>query len=106
MVIDSCKSVMLPITMFIYCQLSMIYKKLNNDSYHYRIDLHRREVEIESVMLYHSVSEHLPEDIAAELSQCGIDEQILLFQRFGKRTARPGVLLLDSCILHKFSDDL
>ena len=74
--------------------------------YHYRIDLHRAEVEIESVMFYHSMSEHLPEDIAAELCQCGVDEQVLLLQCLGKRTARTGVLFLDSGILHKLCNNL
>ena len=28
-------------------------------------------------MFYHAVTEHLPENIAPELRQCGVDEQIL-----------------------------
>ena len=74
--------------------------------YHYRIDLHRTEVKIESVMLYHSVTEHLPEDIAAKLCQCGVDEQVLLLQCLGKWTARTGVLFFDSGILYQLCDDL
>ena len=58
------------------------------------------------MVLYHSVSEHLPEYVAAELSQCGVDEQILLLQSLGKRATRTGVLLFDASILHKFGNDL
>ena len=42
-------------------------------------------------MLDHSVSEHLPQYVVAELRQRGVDEQILLAQRFRQRAARAGV---------------
>lgn len=32
------------------------------------------------MMFNHSVPEHLPEDVAPELRQRGVDEQVLLFQ--------------------------
>ncbi len=71
-----------------------------NSLYHYRIGLHRAEVEIESVMLYHPVAEQLPEQVVAELGQRGVDEKVLLLQRFGKRAARAGVFLPDSCVFY------
>ena len=52
------------------------------------------------MMLYHSVSEHLPEEIEAELSQCGVDDQVLLLQSLGKRATRTGVIHFDASILH------
>ena len=58
------------------------------------------------MMLYHSVSEHLPEYVAAELSQCGVDEQVLLLQSLGKRATWTGGLLLDACIFHQLCYDL
>lgn len=40
-------------------------------------------------MFQHPVTEHLPQDIAAELCQRGVDEQVLLFQRLRQGAARP-----------------
>ena len=40
------------------------------------------------MMFQHSVAEHLPQDIATELRQRGVDEQVLLFQRLRQGTAR------------------
>ena len=54
-----------------------------------RVHFHRGEVEIESVVFKHSVAEHLPEQIATELRQRGVYEQVLFFKSLGKRTARP-----------------
>lgn len=55
-------------------------------------------------MLDHPVAEHLPQDIAAELCQRGIDEQVLLVQRFRQRTARTGVFFLYPGIPHEAGD--
>ena len=51
-------------------------------------------------MLDHTVAEHFPQDVAAELCQCGVDEQVLLFQGFRQRATRSGILLLYSRVLH------
>jgi hypothetical protein len=50
--------------------------------YIYRIDLQCLQIQEQPVMIDHSVSEHLPKDVAAELCQRGVDEQLLLAQRF------------------------
>ena len=46
------------------------------DSYIFRIHLHRFQVQIQPVMLDHSITEHLPQDVATELLQSGVDEQL------------------------------
>ena len=46
--------------------------------YSNRIHFHRFQIQVQPVMLNHPVAEHLPQDIAAELCQRGIDEQVLL----------------------------
>ena len=51
-----------------------------------RIHLHGGEVQVQPVILDHTVAEHFPQDVAAELCQCGVDEQVLFFQCFGQRT--------------------
>ena len=43
------------------------------------------QVQIKPMILNHTVPGHFSKDIAAELHQCGIDKQVLLFQRFGQR---------------------
>ena len=45
-------------------------------------------------MLFHPVAEHLPQDIAPELRQRGVNEQVLLLQCFCQRAARTGLLPL------------
>ena len=57
-------------------------------------------------MLYHPVAEHLPQDIAPELRQRGVNEQVLLLQCFCQRAARTGILLLHSRVFHETGDDL
>lgn len=74
-------------------------------SYGYRVDLHSVEVQIYAPVLDTSVPEHFPEDIAPELRECRIDEEILLFERFGQRAARPRVFVLDLFIVHILGND-
>lgn len=74
-------------------------------SHRNRIDSHRLQVEVQSVMLDHSVAEHLPQDVAAELRQCGIDEQVLLLKGLRQRAARTGIILLYLCVFHHSGDD-
>ena len=57
------------------------------------------------MMLNHPVTEHLPKDVASELRQCGIDEQVLFLQRFGKGAAWSGILLLHPCVFHESGDN-
>ena len=73
--------------------------------YRYRIDFHRFQIEVQSVMLNQPVAEHPPQDVAAQLRQCGIDEQILLFQSFRQRAARTGIFLLHARVFHQPGDD-
>ena len=56
-------------------------------------------------MLDHPVTEHLPKDVATELRQCGIDEEVLLFQGFGERAARAGITFFHPRILHETGND-
>ena len=58
------------------------------------------------VMLYHPVAEHLPQDIAAELRQRGVDEQVLLVQCFCQRAARTRVFFLYPRVPHETGDYL
>lgn len=44
--------------------------------YCYRIGFHGCQIQIHPLMFYHAVTEHLPENIAPELRQCGVDEQL------------------------------
>gem|GEM_PF-3902785 len=57
-------------------------------------------------MFYHTVAEHFPQDVAAELCQCGVDEQVLLLQGLRQRTARSGILFLHSRIFDISCDHL
>ena len=75
-------------------------------SYIYRIHFHRFQIQVQPVMLNHPVAEHLPQDIAAELCQRGVNEQVLLLQCFCQRAARTGILLLHSRVFHETGDDL
>ena len=75
-------------------------------SYRYRIHFQRIKIKKYPLMFYHAVTEHLPENIAPELRQCGVDEQILFFQRFGQRAAWAGILLFYPRVFHKPGNDL
>ena len=57
-------------------------------------------------MFQHPVTEHLPQDIAAELRQRGVDEQVLLFQRLRQGATRSRIRLLHSCVFHEPGNDL
>ena len=57
-------------------------------------------------MLDHTVAEHFPQDVAAELCQCGVDEQVLFLQSLRQRTARSGILFLHSCVFDISCDHL
>ena len=57
-------------------------------------------------MFQHPVTEHLPQDIAAELCQRGVDEQVLLFQRLRQGATRSRIRLLHSCVFHEPGNDL
>lgn len=75
-------------------------------SYIYRIHFHRFQIQVQPVMLDHPVAEHLPQDIAAELCQRGIDEQVLPAQCFRQRAAWTGVFFLYPRISHETGDYL
>lgn len=72
----------------------------------YRIHFHRFQVQIQPMMLNHTITEHLPQDVAAELRQCGVDEQVLLVQCFCQRAARTGVFFLYPRVPHETGDYL
>ena len=78
---------------FIFC---FIFRKSVHSLqlYSNRIHFHRFQIQVQPVMLNHPVAEHLPQDIAAELCQRGIDEQVLPVQCFRQRAARTGVFFL------------
>ena len=73
-------------------------------SYIYRIHFHRFQIQVQPVMLNHPVAEHLPQDIAAELCQRGIDEQVLPVQCFRQRAAWTGVFFLYPRVPHETCD--
>ena len=73
-------------------------------SYIYRIHFHRFQIQVQPVMLNHPVAEHLPQDIAAELCQRGIDEQVLPVQCFRQRAAWTGVFFLYPRVSHETGD--
>lgn len=73
-------------------------------SYIYRIHFHRFQIQVQPVMLDHPVAEHFPQDIAAELCQRGIDEQVLPVQCFRQRAARTGVFFLYPRVPHETCD--
>lgn len=56
-------------------------------------------------MFQHPMAEHLPQQAAAELRQRGVDEQVLLLQRFRQRTARTGILLFHSRVFYQPGND-
>lgn len=59
------------------------FQGMKKVSYRDGIHFHRGEIQVQAVVFYHPVAEHLPQDIASELRQCGIDEQVL--PQFGIR---------------------
>ena len=85
-----------------YCNIQQCRHILSHRN---RIDSHCLQIEVQSVMLNHSVAEHLPQDVAAELCQCGIDEQVLPLQGLRQRAARTGIFLLYLCVFHHSGDD-
>ena len=57
-------------------------------------------------MLNHSVPKHFPKDIAPELRQCGVDEQVLFLQCLRQRTTWSGIFLFYPRIFYEAGDDL
>ena len=56
-------------------------------------------------MVYHPIPEYLPQDVAAELRQHGVDKKVLLFQGFSERAAQIEIAFFRPRILRKTGND-